>query len=368
MTGIYFHIPFCARKCSYCDFFSVPYQKETAERCTAAILRNLAYYRVKEPVDSLYFGGGTPSLLTPGQLGAILDACAKHLHLAADTEITLELNPSGNRSNYLKEVHALGINRLSIGTQSFSDRELQLLGRTHTAEKAVRTVWDAYNAGFRNLSCDLMLACPEQTEAVLEHTLEILTSLPITHVSSYLLQVEEGTPLSRDTSLLRSLPDEDSSADRYLQAVRHLERHGFAQYEVSSFAKQGYESRHNLKYWRCEPYLGIGAGAHSCYGGTRFYVPKDLAAFCDAPFQKTVLVDPNPCGREERIMLLLRTREGVPASLLGYGAASIIAQLEHAGYLRQMPDGNIALTAEGFAVSNAVIARLLDAANAEESS
>lgn len=357
MTGIYFHIPFCAKKCPYCDFFSVSYRKETAEAYVGAILRNLAAYHVEEAVDSIYFGGGTPSLLTISEIETILDECAKRLHLV-DPEITLEFNPTGNRDVYLHELRSAGVNRLSIGTQSFSDTQLRNLGRTHTADAGKHAVMAAYAAGFENISCDLMLACPEQTEEVLAGTITALTQLPVTHVSAYLLQVEEGTPLSRNAALLAQCPDEDGAADLYLQAVAGLEAAGLKQYEVSSFAKPGCESRHNLKYWQCEPYLGIGAGAHSCFGGRRFFVPKDVTAFCKAEVQPEELLSDNACTPEERLMLALRLRKGVPVSALSEAAQKKIPLFRKTGYLRQSGE-TIALTPEGFAVSNAVIAELL---------
>ncbi len=356
MTGIYFHIPFCARKCPYCDFFSAAYHKQTAEAYVGAILRNIAAYPVHDTVDTLYFGGGTPSLLSVRQISAILDTCHRQFHMAQDMEITLEFNPTGERSAYLHDLYTIGVNRLSIGTQSFSDTQLHNLGRTHSAADGQRTVLAAYDAGFTNISCDLMLACPEQTEAVLSETLHILAALPITHVSAYLLQIEEGTPLSRNTALLAQCPDDDTAADRYLQAVRTLTQAGFVQYEVSSFAKSGYESRHNLKYWLCEPYLGIGAGAHSCFDGRRFSVPKDITAFCKRPVQKETLISPTACDAEERLMLGLRLSRGVAVTQLSRSARKQLPQLLQAGYIHELSAGRVALTAEGFVVSNAVIA------------
>lgn len=356
MTGIYFHIPFCAGKCPYCNFYSVPYRRETMDSYVRALLRTIAGSSISGTVDTIYFGGGTPSLLSLDETERILSACRSRFSLAQDIEITMEWNPSGKRAAHLRELFRLGVNRLSVGTQSFSDRQLKLLGRTHRGEDGVRTVMDACDAGFSNISCDLILACPEQTEAVLDETLQILTGLPITHVSAYLLQVEAGTPLSRDDRLLRRLPDDDTAADRYLQAVYALARAGFAQYEVSSFAKPGYESRHNRKYWDCAPYLGIGAGAHSCFGGKRFCVPKDIAAFCAAPTQPTELLDDAPCGREERLMLALRTVRGIPLSEVN--RCRSLPRLLDAGYVR-IHDDRLSLTPEGFAVSNAVIAALL---------
>ncbi len=360
MTGLYFHIPFCAKKCPYCDFFSASYHKETVQQYLAAIIRNLSAYAPEEMVDTIYFGGGTPSLLSAAQIDEILNACAQYAHLCKDPEITLEFNPTGERTEYLRALRSAGVNRLSVGTQSFSDEQLRLLGRTHTAADGIRTVLAAKEQGFENISCDLMLACPKQSADVLAKTLETLGTLPITHVSAYLLQVEEGTPLAKNGQLLAHLPDDDASTDRYLQAVQTLAEYGFSQYEVSSFAKHGFESRHNLKYWRCEPYLGIGAGAHSCYGGKRFQVPKDITAFCTAPVQPTELLDAHPCGAEERRMLALRTTEGIPAADLSSSAQKRISLLTKGGFVKQLANGNLSLTPQGFAVSNAVISMLLE--------
>ena len=360
MTGLYFHIPFCAKKCPYCDFFSVSYNKETVSQYVSAIIRNLAAYAPEDMVDTVYFGGGTPSLLSAAQIGEILNACAKYAHIASNPEITLEFNPTGKRTQYLHDLRIAGINRLSVGTQSFSDAQLLMLGRTHCSADGIRTVMTAYEQGFTNISCDLMLACPHQSESVLAATLDTLVKLPITHVSAYLLQVEEGTPLSGNTDLLLQLPDDDASTDRYLQAVHTLEEHGFHQYEVSSFAKAGHESRHNMKYWNCEPYLGIGAGAHSCYDGKRFQVPKDIAAFCSDAAQPTQLIDDSPCSSDERLMLSLRMTKGVPLSALSSMAQKKIPMLVNGGYLSVLDNSHVSLSPKGFAVSNAVIAMLLE--------
>ncbi|MBQ4465854.1 MAG: radical SAM family heme chaperone HemW [Oscillospiraceae bacterium] len=361
MTGLYFHIPFCAKKCPYCDFYSVPYSKSTVQGYVDALLRNLHHYRQPElAVDTLYFGGGTPSLLTPEQVQNILSVAADCFDVQPDAEITLEYNPTRKPDGYLKTLRSIGVNRLSIGTQSFSDKQLQLLGRTHTATDNLRTVQAAQEAGFTNISCDLMLATPDQTENVLSETLEILTALPITHVSAYMLQIEDGTPLSQNEDLLARCPGDDATVERYFQAVHALRSAGFHQYEVSSFAKAGCESRHNLRYWKCEDYLGIGAGAHSCYAGKRFCVPRDARAFIAADVQPVEIVDAHPLDREERLMLALRLTEGVAEEMLSARARKKLPFLEQSDYLRRTPQGNIALTPQGFAVSNAVIAELIE--------
>ena len=355
MTGIYIHVPFCAKKCPYCAFFSEQYGRKTVDNYVKAVIRNLQAYQIHDTVDTIYFGGGTPSLLTAGQISDILEACATYLHLH-EPEITLEFNPTGKRDTYLHDIHSAGVNRLSIGTQSFSDRQLQLLGRTHSANDGIRTVETAFEMGFTNISCDLMLALPEQSELILNETLTTLVKLPITHVSAYLLQVEEGTPFSQDADLLSRCPDDDASADRYLQAVHFLEDAGIHQYEVSSFAKKGFASRHNLKYWKCEDYLGIGAGAHSCYQGKRFYVPEEIGKFCREERQTETILSGTVYDREERIMLGLRTVDGIPAEWV---QAHKIPILQKAGYVKLLKNGNLSLTPEGFAVSNSVISMLI---------
>ncbi|MDE6089039.1 MAG: radical SAM family heme chaperone HemW [Oscillospiraceae bacterium] len=359
MTGIYIHVPFCARKCIYCDFFSVKYQKELVTDYVNAVIRNLQAYAIQDPVDTIYFGGGTPSLLSASQISDILNACAKYCHISENSEITLEYNPSGNRGAYLRDLYHAGMNRLSIGTQSFSDPELKILSRIHSVNDNIRTILTAYEQGFANISCDLILAVPDQTPEILSQSLDILVTLPITHCSAYLLQIEEETALARNPDLLARLPEDDDSIDLYLQTVQTLKQAGFTQYEISSFAKSGYESRHNLKYWHCEPYLGIGAGAHSCYQGKRFCVPGNISKFCKDPVQDVQIISETVFDPEERIMLGLRTTDGIPENFISPQAKSKIPLLIKSNYLIKKPNGNIALTPEGFAVSNAVIAELL---------
>ena len=358
MTGLYFHIPFCAKKCPYCDFYSLPYRREAADRYVEAILRNLRQYKITDAVDSIYFGGGTPSLLRIEQISAILNACREQFSVADDAEITLEYNPTRKGADYLRKLRRTGVNRLSVGTQSFSDKQLSLLERTHTAEDNRNAVLAARDAGFSNISCDLMLAVPDQTPELLAQTLDTLTKLPITHVSAYMLQI--GTPLAQNAALLSRCPDDDATVDRYLQAVRTLETAGFRQYEVSSFAKSGCESRHNLKYWKGQPYLGIGAGAHSCFDGKRFFVPKDAALFSTSSQQPVEMLDESPLDREERLMLALRLSEGVPENDLSPAVRNKIPLFRKAGYLCRTAENRIALTPEGFAVSNAIISELIE--------
>ncbi len=360
-TGIYIHVPFCGRKCPYCDFYSRSWSREAAEKYTEAVLRNIRHFaQPDKTVPTVYFGGGTPSLLTPEQLGNILGCVREGFNLTDGAEITLEANPGTLTPEKLAKLRDIGINRLSIGVQSMNDDELRLLGRTHTAERAAKAVRDAAYAGFDNISCDLMTALPGQTADTLRRSAEALAKLPVKHISAYILKVEDGTPFAL-SGIEDKLPDDDSAAELYLETVRLMEAHGFRQYEVSNFAVKGYESRHNCRYWKCEDYLGIGPSAHSCYNGKRFAAVPDTDAFIAADVQDMTVTDDSPCGFEERAMLRLRLTDGLDLRDHPKHRADVekkIPALLNAGLVRF--DGNIiSLTPEGFLVSNSVIERLI---------
>lgn len=359
--GIYIHVPFCGKKCAYCDFYSVNWTGSAAVEYTAAVLRNIRHYSDKaQKVDTLYFGGGTPSLLTAEQLGSIISEVKSCFDLDKSAEITLEANPCTLSAGKLSELHNIGINRLSIGVQSMKNEELKLLGRAHTAERAEMAVLDAAAAGFDNISCDLMTALPDQTADSLRYSIDRLTDLPIQHISAYILKTEEGTPF--DCAEIRNrLPDEDSTAELYLEMVKLLEEHGFMQYEVSNFAKGGYESRHNTRYWKCMDYLGIGPAAHSCYKGKRFAAERDISAFIADEHQQITVTDEAPCGYEEFAMLRLRLKEGLLLADVGEHRADIMKKLPPLisdGYAETDGD-RIWLTPKGFLMSNSVIEYLI---------
>ena len=357
--GIYIHIPFCGKKCGYCNFYSVGYSKEKIRLYVNAVRRNIKYYSDKNKVtDTVYFGGGTPSLLSTEQISDILNDIKNNFVLSENAEITLEANPSMMKN--IGDIKSAGVNRLSIGVQSMVDEELEFLGRLHNAEKAEQAVYDAYNAGFENISCDLMTAIPKQNFKSLEYSIEKLCSLPIKHISSYILKVEEKTPFY-DNNISDILPDEETTSQLYLKTVELLEKHGFYQYEISNFAKKGFESRHNTRYWKCLDYIGIGASAHSCYKNKRFAVPNDIDKFIENNIQPVEITDENPCGFEEYSMLRLRLKEGL--DLRKFPDRKIIIEkkipaLVKAGYAEY--DGNtISLTPKGFLMSNSVITYLI---------
>ena len=346
--GLYIHVPFCLTKCPYCDFYSVPFSQKAAREYADAVIRNLERY--DEPFGSVYFGGGTPILLAP-----YLKEITEHVRIESGAEITVEANPCMCVPKTLEELRAAGVNRLSIGVQSLNDGELSALGRRHTAVQAEQAVLAAKSAGFDNISADIMLATPKQTEKSLSETIDRLVSLPIAHVSAYLLKIEPNTPFGKNPPEL-SL-DEDETAELYLSAVSDLAAAGFAQYEISNFAKNGFESRHNLIYWRREEYLGIGPAAHSFYNGKRFAVPRDIRKFIGSPVQDEAVTDGSPDETEERIMLGLRLTEGIPEELWK----------PHEKRLRFIPreyytikNGRLSLTPRGFLLSNEIITLLTE--------
>lgn len=355
--GLYIHIPFCRRKCAYCDFYSLAGNEELTEKYTRAVIRNIRYYG--GTFDTVYFGGGTPSLMSGRQIYDILSAA----DITDDAEISSEVNPDSADIEKLRDFKSAGINRISVGIQTFDNSELKMLGRLHNSEQAAATLKNARKAGFENISADLMLGLPYQRSETVTENIRRLAELDVTHISAYMLKVEEGTPLASDEKLLENIADDELSADIYLEAVSCLEKNGFHQYEISNFAKSGYECRHNLKYWRCEDYIGIGPSAHSCNEGKRFAVPRDIAGFIDSDIQQITVTDDSPCGISEQLMLALRLSEGFDISRSGKYSEKLkaaAAPMERHGLLK-IKDGRICLTAEGFLVSNEIICRLSEA-------
>lgn len=341
-AGLYIHIPFCFSKCPYCDFYSTRYTPTAADAFAEKLGGQMQDYTGS--FDTVYFGGGTPSILEPRVLTGILQAVRDHFAIDPAAEITVECNPSKDLTGDMEQYAAAGINRVSIGMQSAVDRERFALGRRAGSGEVARTVAAAKAAGITNISLDVMLGTPKQTPDSLEETFAFIARMQVTHISAYLLKIEPGTPFDRLQAKL-ALPEEDTVCQMYLQTVERLGQLGFAQYEISNFARPGYESRHNLKYWLLEPYLGLGPSAHSLWNGRRFYFDRDW-----------IWQDEGPGGdREEQILLGLRLNRGIPEDWLTRGPAPYIA----GGFMRRA-NGRISLTPRGMLVSNTILAELLD--------
>ena len=341
-AGLYIHIPFCFSKCPYCDFYSTKYTQTAADAFAEKLGGQMQDYTGS--FDTVYFGGGTPSILEPQVLTGILQAVRDHFAIDPAAEITVECNPSKDLTGDMEQYAAAGINRVSIGMQSAVDRERFALGRRAGSGEVARTVAAAKAAGITNISLDVMLGTPKQTPDSLEETFAFIARMQVTHISAYLLKIEPGTPFDRLQAKL-ALPEEDTVCQMYLQTVERLGQLGFAQYEISNFARPGYESHHNLKYWLLEPYLGLGPSAHSLWNGRRFYFDRDW-----------IWQDEGPGGdREEQILLGLRLNRGIPADWLTRDPAPYIA----GGFMRRA-NGRISLTPRGMLVSNTILAELLD--------
>lgn len=363
-VGVYVHVPFCAGKCPYCDFYSLAADEPTKTAYVSAILRDFETYAGNVTADTLYFGGGTPSLLGGERIAALVSAAKTAFSIPDDGEITMEANPGDDLPAVFSAFQAAGGNRVSIGVQATNDATLRALGRRHTAKEAAAAVKAAHNAGISNVSVDLMLGLEGQTAADVKAAVETVASWGVTHVSAYLLKIEPGTPFAAASLCL---PDEDETATLYLEAVAVLEKAGFLQYEISNFAKPGFESRHNLKYWNGEEYLGFGPAAHSFFEGKRQYYARDLAGFLTGTnvpcFEEDAAF---PAGSaEEYALLRLRLREGLQEAAFSqkFGRPIPAQWREKAAKLPPSlvtvsPDG-ITLSAEGFLVSNAIFAAIL---------
>lgn len=364
MLGVYVHVPFCETKCPYCDFYSLTgTSDEDKDRYVQAVLHTADAYR-GQSADTVYFGGGTPSLLGAERIAALLSGLRKCFTVTDDAEITIEANPADDLADVMTAFSAAGGNRVSLGMQSGDDEGLGRLGRRHTTAQVDAAVQAVFSAGIRNLSLDLMLGTPHQTEQDVKNAVTRCTQLGANHVSAYLLKLEPDTPFGKRPP---ALPSEDETVALYHVAAEQLEAAGFVQYEISNFAKEGYRSRHNQKYWNLDPYIGIGPAAHSFFEGKRFYYPRSLVDFIDGkpPIYETADETIPENSPIEYAMLRLRLTEGLTACDFER-RFGIPLPTEWVTRARSFPsslvisdDNGIRLTREGFLVSDALIARIL---------
>jgi oxygen-independent coproporphyrinogen-3 oxidase len=371
--GLYVHIPFCRRKCPYCDFYSVTFADQAqlqayTERLCFEISACSEDYRGK-PVDSIYFGGGTPSLLKPAQIGTVINTMASRFTLLKDLEITMEINPATVNRSSLEACKTAGINRVSLGLQSLQDKELRVLGRIHSAAAARKAITAADAAGFHNLSFDLIYGIPGQTITAWMQTLQEAVSFQPQHISIYLLQLESQVPMAR--AIARGelvLPAEEDIEAMYYQAIDYLHDKGIVQYEISNLALDGYLCRHNLRYWQFGEYLGFGAAAVSRLGGRRWMNAADVDAYMAggpnrAEAAQIVLEDMEPRQQaQEAIIMGLRLTNGlnVEAFRRRFGISllqefrPVVERFTSSGLL-ELDHGWLRLTKAGLLVSNQVL-------------
>ena len=274
--GLYLHIPFCSAICNYCNFNRGLFEAGLKDRYVAALEAEIRRCGRAEPADTIYFGGGTPSLLDPAEIARLIDACRDVFDVTPDAEVTLETNPETSSLERMERFRAAGVNRISFGVQSFREDELRRLGRLHSAARAREAVCEARGAGFDNVSLDLMMWLPQQSAAQWQESVDALVDVGPDHASLYLLELYPNAPLKEDMARggWSQAPDEDA-AEMYLWSLGRLERAGLRQYEISNVSRDGRASRHNLKYWTDGEWLGFGCGAHSTRGGARW---KNVAA------------------------------------------------------------------------------------------
>lgn len=369
--GVYIHIPFCVQKCVYCDFLSAPATKENQQRYFAALKREIEEEAKNYSgfvVNTVFFGGGTPSILEACDIAECLALLRKKYHMSKDAEITIEMNPGTANEEKLLGLRRAGVNRLSIGLQSAQNKELKLLGRIHTWEDFLHTYEMARSAGFTNINVDLMSALPGQSCKTWEDTLEKVLTLKPEHISAYSLILEEGTVLFDRLDQYPPLPSEDEDRFMYQRTKQILREHGYERYEISNYARKGFESRHNTIYWTRKAYVGFGLGASSMVADRRWSNTIDMDCYLAMDSEKKEdmqLLSVQEC-MEEYMFLGLRMMKGV--SIQGFYHAyqksmwevygTVIDKWIKEGYLRQEGD-YIRFTDKGIDVSNRILADFL---------
>lgn len=361
--GLYIHFPFCEKKCNYCDFYSIA-DHTSKDSYISALVRESAKFKDKKiKIDTVFFGGGTPSLFSPVELEKVLSALYDSFIIENSAEITLEANPMSTKDKEkLSAFRALGINRLSVGVQSFLDNELRALGRAHTRDDALNTLFNAEKAGFDNISLDLMLGIPYQTMETLCESLNTALAHPVSHLSLYALSIEENTVFGRRIRNGDDLCLPENEREMYLASCEMLEKNGFEHYEISNFAKNKKRSRHNMKYWNCEEYIGIGASAHSYFEGVRYAYADSIKDFIESAEKTDSYTNTKKDRAEEFVMLSLRLSDGLDLDGLTLSESfyPLVKELERHG-LAHLKNNRLSLTNEGFFVSNEIIVKILEA-------
>jgi len=374
LAGIYIHIPFCATRCHYCNFATGGYESELARRYTAAVREEIARADASNSpmmrrVDTLYFGGGTPTTLTVEQISSLIETCRLRFDVASDSEITAEANPGSISQNYLEELRSAGLNRLSFGVQSFDDDELRMIGRTHSAEEAREAVRTARAAGFTNVSIDLIAGLPEQKMETWRRNLEEAFALAPDHLSVYLLELYKDAPLLHriNRGELRAVDDE-LTVEMYFALVDEAERRGFEHYEISNWARPGFESRHNLKYWTGAPYWAFGISAAGYDGLARWSNTRNIHEYLDkVESSQTPVAERTELDDEDRqsenLFLRLRLKDGVDLDehLRRFGVNALeryrdeIERLREAG-LVELSENRLKISRAGAVLANEVFA------------
>lgn len=356
--SLYLHIPFCRCKCLFCSFVISVGQERLVDDYLTALVGEMKNYKGAR-ISTVYVGGGTPSQLDSHQLGILMDNIRKNFLLGSNAETTIELNPESINLSKARFLKAIGFNRVSLGVQSLNDRYLKFLGRAHNAVRAIEAVSILREAGFTNINLDLMYAFPGQTVPELEDDVRSISVQKSEHLSLYTLTIE---PNSRFYATQMKLDDDDKLADQYLSVVRILDEYGFKQYEVSNFAKSGFESAHNINYWQCGPYIGLGMGAHGFLDDRRYWNTANLQQYLQKAGKQTVIEgyeDLNVDTKDaEKLVFGLRMNQGVPWEQVGTSKHKDIQPLIEAGFL-VLENGFLKTTQQGRLVLDELSSRLI---------
>ena len=371
-TGIYIHVPFCEKRCIYCSFYSTVHGKRERDAFVHTLCQELAFRYNGSPVSTLYFGGGTPSQLDDEEMEIIFSTLQHHCSFLPDAEITFEANPDDITPQKVRHLLQLGVNRISLGVQSFDEQRLLFLKRRHTAQQALEAIAILQDAGIKNISIDLIFGLPGQQLTDWKWELEQAFQLPIAHLSAYSLMYEEGTPLyyARQRGIVQECDDETSLA-MFQSLTQHAKAAGFEQYEISNYARPGYRSRHNSSYWQGIPYLGLGPGAHSYdghrqrrvneYSLRRYMEAGRASSFADVPHNIETLTD-NECY-DELICTRLRTVDGLSLKEVPESHRTTLLRLAQphidGGRLELDAQDRLRLTASGIFVSDDVMSDLM---------
>lgn len=366
--GLYVHIPFCASKCPYCNFYTIPFSSKLADELVLSIIADMDSYKNRGiSANTLYFGGGTPSLIAPSLIQNIIKKSTEVFDLKG--EITIECNPNSISYDKLNKYFNYGVNRISFGMQSIIDKELISLGRKHNIKQIIQCVENAKKVGFSNISLDVMIGTPYQDISSLNESINFIKQIDVEHISAYLLKIEENTPFFNSNIITKCASDEVSS-DMYLQLVKSLKDIGLIQYEISNFCRAGFESKHNLKYWSQDEYLGFGPSAHSFFSNQRYCYKDNVTEYINNSYSPNKIIldsDINPL--EEYIMLSIRTTNGISMDILRskYSVCDSkinILEKELKLLIKEKfviyNNIKLSLTPKGFLLSNTIIIKLLD--------
>ena len=364
--SLYLHIPFCKQKCNYCAFISFTNINDFENLYIDSLIKEIHYFKSTQNLKTIYIGGGTPNLLSIKNIKKIFSELQKNFHIEQNAEITMEFNPKISDLQYFKEIKSIGINRISLGAQSFNNKTLKILNRIHDKDDTLNTIKNIELAGFTNYSLDLIYGIFEQTITDIQEDLNIIKNINPPHISTYGLKIEKGTPFEKYN--LENLPDEDLNADMYTLISKDLTEAGYTHYEISNFAKENLQSQHNLTYWHANEYLGLGVAAHGYINNTRYKNTENLQEYLNNPFKKEITSHNNLQEHfEEYIMLGLRLKEGINLDLIkekfnidllktkGNKIQNIISM----GY-GNLQNNYFNLTTKGFLISNYLINELLD--------